>query len=58
MRPKDEALYWAMMAQVLLMSELRDMICEARHPHQGSSVQLPEQTPPRETARVTIVTES
>ncbi|MGW1681783.1 hypothetical protein [Saccharopolyspora sp. NPDC002376] len=58
MRPKDDALYWATMAQFLLMSEVRDMIREARRTHQGSSVQLPEQASPRETARVTVVMDS
>ncbi|MEU6262997.1 hypothetical protein [Saccharopolyspora shandongensis] len=53
-KPKDEALYWATMAQALVLSEIRDMIRETRA-HQGGSVKLPEQAPPRETARVTVV---
>ncbi|WP_190814917.1 hypothetical protein [Saccharopolyspora pogona] len=53
-KPKDEALYWATMAQALLLSEMRDMIRETRT-HQGGSVELPEQAPPRETAKVTVV---
>ncbi|MEU5846268.1 hypothetical protein [Saccharopolyspora shandongensis] len=53
-KPKDEALYWATMAQALLLSEIRDMIRETRT-RQGGSVELPEQAPPRETARATVV---
>ncbi|MBB5157101.1 hypothetical protein [Saccharopolyspora phatthalungensis] len=56
LKPNAEALYWATMAQVLLLSEVRDMMREARTDH-GSSVQLPEQAPPREKARVTVVNE-
>ncbi|MDA3623799.1 hypothetical protein [Saccharopolyspora oryzae] len=53
-KPKNEALYWAMMAQALFLSELRDMIRETRTPRSGS-VELPDQAPPRRTARVDVV---
>jgi hypothetical protein len=53
-KPKDAALYWATMAQALLLTEMRNMIRETRT-HQRGSVELPEQAPPRETARVTVV---
>ena len=53
LKPKDEPLYWASLAQALLLREMRDIMREGRTSR--GSVRLPEQAPPRETARVTVV---
>lgn len=53
LKPKDEPLYWASLAQALLLREMRD-IMRKESPSRGS-VRLPEQAPPREVARVTVV---
>ncbi len=55
LKSKDEALYWASMAQVLLLGEIRDMMREDRA--NRGSVELPDEAPPRETAHVTVVEE-
>lgn len=52
-KPKDEGLYWATVAQTLLLSEIRDMMREDRTNH--GSVELPEQAPPRETAQTEVI---
>ncbi|GAA4863506.1 hypothetical protein [Saccharopolyspora cebuensis] len=53
LKPKDEALYWAVMAQALVLDEIRGMMREDRA--NRGSVELPEQAPARETARVSVV---
>lgn len=54
-KPKDRGLYWATLAETLMLQEIRDLMREDRT--NDGSVELPEQAPNRETARVTVVEE-
>lgn len=52
LKPKDQGLYWATLAQALMLQEIRDMMHDDRT--NRGSVQLPEEAPGREPARVTV----